>query len=256
MSAPLSVPVHAAAVPVEGEVPGLSEAADQGANVAAVELGPLDAVGARVGPVEPGHGERGLVGGLHGDRKPLGCLQAPRVAGGHGDGGLADGQQTQGHQGIGCLHRRHRFVAGRGRVGQGVAVRVAAGKLEAQRVAGRRGAVRQRLQERGLVVRGQSPGKGQAPGTPQALGHQVFHLGAVEVGALNLVGAAVGPVELARRNVEGQTPGRAQAGGDQVLDFRAVEVGALDAVGAAVGPVEPCRRLRRGPAPGGSAGPW
>ena len=104
-------PVHAAPVPVQGKVPGFHQPGDQGAEVAAVELSPLDAVAAGVGPVEPGHSERGLVGGLHGDGEGPGCLQAARVAGGHGDGGLADGQQPDRHQGIGNLHRGDRFVA-------------------------------------------------------------------------------------------------------------------------------------------------
>ncbi len=73
---------------------------------------------------------------------------------------------------------------------------------------------------------------------------------AVEIRPLDAVGAAVGPVELARRNVEGQAPGGAQAGGDEILDFRAVEVGALDAVGAAVGPVELARGRIQGQPPG------
>ena len=243
-------PVHAAPVPVEGEVPGLHEAADQGTDVATVEIGPLDAVGARVGPVEPGHGERGLVGGLHGDGEGSGCLQAPRVAGGHGNRRFADRQQSQGHQGIGYFHRGYFLLAGRGRVGQGVSVRVAAGKLEAHRVPGGRGAVRQRLQGRGLVVGGRNPGQGQAPRAQQALGHQVFDFRAVEIGSLDAVGAAVGPVELARGNVEGQAPGGAQTGGDEILDFRAVEVGPLNAVGSVVAPVELAAGRVQGESPG------
>ena len=54
---------------------------------------------------------------------------------------------------------------------------------------------------------------------------QIFDVGAIEVGALDLVGALIDPVHLALGQVQGHPEGVAQSGGDQVFHLGAVEVG-------------------------------
>ncbi len=197
-------------------------------------MGATDPAAAGLGPVEPGHGPRRLVG-RYGDGEALRAGAAPRVAGGDRDRRPAGGPGHQA-QGVGPDRGGGHLLVGRaGLPGQVVAVRVVTRQRQRQGVSGGQGAVRHRRRDRGAVGRPRE-GQGQAPGIAQA-GDQVAHIGAVEVGALDLAGGGVGPVDLAGLRVQGQGPGQAQAG-DQILHIGAVEVGALDLVGAGVGPVD------------------
>ncbi len=201
---------------------------------------------AGLGPVESGHGLRRLVG-RHGEGEALRAGAAARIAGGDLDLGLAGGPGHQA-QGVGPDRGGGHLLVGRaGLPGQVVAVRVVTRQRQRQGVAGGQGAIRGRRHDRGTVGR-PGQGQGQAPGIAQA-GDQVPHIRAVEVGALDLAGGGVGPVDLAGLRVQGQTPGQAQVG-DDILHIGTVEVGALDLVGAGVGPVDPAGAHIQGQAPG------
>ena len=72
--------------------------------------------------------------------------------------------------------------------------------------------------------------------------HQIDQLAAIQVGALDLVGGGVGPVDVAGSQVQGHVAGLWKVAG-QVLDVVAGEIDAVDLVGAHIGEVDPppCR---------------